>query len=935
MQENYLSMSVKRLFQILTTVLFSTVLNAQESTPVVHLWDKKDHHSANQIWSSTCDEQGIMYFGNASGMISYDAQQWRVYPIQGGGTVRSVFYDNGRIYAGSFEEFGYYQKLGNNEWEYVSLSDKITDYTMSNDEIWNIFRLENYIIFHSFMTLFIYNTENNKVTSFNTYEFNEYIGVDSEGRILSSAHGFSELDIDSGTCTALPHPWEGKMVAVIRRSDEGDLIVTRDEGLYLWRKKRLSRWTTNCKDNLSDALINRALITSNGELILGSSLYGAIAVDRNGQSLWKLDASNVLNGNTVLGICENKEGDIFLCLDSGIALVDNNNGIRYISNLDTSVGTVYCVQYKAPYLYIGSNQGLYVSRLDNTKLSISGIKQIKEVKGPVLYLRQIDSQIICGSNAETYSIEGDKILKLSKDNAGGACISKGIIHGQEVLVEGTYSQLCVYRKNNGRWVFSNKIDGFIQPVSTIDIDFMGNIWAGHNNRGLYRINVDSDIKTVTFQKYYPTLTKDRNKIRVKRIGGRTVFYDGEGYFTYNDVEDSITLYPALCEKFKSMKDVVNICENNSRELWLLNSDEATLIDPYSDNTPIEEISYNIFNSNSVDQLKEIKAGPGEYSIMTLNNALAFIPRGRANSKSTTFTPELKLDNVTISHNDGSHRKILDLDSPLKWNYTSRLVQFCYTYPNFNEIGNKQFQYKLEGRDDLYRNMIGEQLDLSHLSEGRYVLQVRVINNSGQMLARTSTEFRILPPFYKTPLAYVIYVLLSISFISLVGFSIKHKVKAEKKELENRRLEAELNAQSREIASTTMNLINKNKILTDLKEEIEVQKNAMGSLYPDKYYRRIISEIDSQISSEEDWLLFQKNFDRVHGDFFKILKSRYPSLTDSDLRFCSYLCMNLSSKEIASMMNISLKGVEAARYRIRKKLALPSNISLSSFLMDLK
>ena len=75
--------------------------------------------------------------------------------------------------------------------------------------------------------------------------------------------------------------------------------------------------------------------------------------------------------------------------------------------------------------------------------------------------------------------------------------------------------------------------------------------------------------------------------------------------------------------------------------------------------------------------------------------------------------------------------------------------------------------------------------------------------------------------------------------------------------------------------------------------------------------------------------------RIHGNFFQILKSRYPSLTSSDLRFCSYLCMNLSSKEIASMMNISLKGVEAARYRIRKKIGLPSEVSLSAFLMELK
>ena len=175
-------------------------------------------------------------------------------------------------------------------------------------------------------------------------------------------------------------------------------------------------------------------------------------------------------------------------------------------------------------------------------------------------------------------------------------------------------------------------------------------------------------------------------------------------------------------------------------------------------------------------------------------------------------------------------------------------------------------------------------------------------------------------------------MLTLGFVCL---SIKRRVDSQKKELENRRLESELNAKSREIASTTMSLLNKNKILLDLKEELSVQKNAIGSAYPDKYYRKMISAIDSQISSEQDWKLFQENFDRIHGNFFQILKSRYPSLTSSDLRFCSYLCMNLSSKEIASMMNISLKGVEAARYRIRKKIGLPSEVSLSAFLMELK
>ncbi len=926
-------MSLRKCFAALFTVLVFQLSSGQEATPVVRLWDKNDHGAANQMWSATCDEDGIMYFGNASGLLSFDSQRWDITPIPGGNIIRSVFYDQGRIYVGSFEEFGYYQQLSDGTLVYTSLSDRLEGFSMNNDEIWTICRLGNRIIFHSFVTLFVYNTSNNRVSPIDTKAFIENIGIDSDGRLLCSADGFSELNPEDGTRTPLPHPWRGRMVAVLPRGNSGDLIITRDEGIYLWKDSALSRWKTDCEDRLLGGMINRAALTSEGDIILGSSLYGCTAIRPNGSKIWSIDASDVLNGNTVLGICENREKDIFLCLDSGIALVDCHSGIRYISSLNSHVGTVYCAQYRAPYLYIGSNQGLYIGMLDRGSLSLTNTVQIKDIKGPVLYLKEIDGQILCGSNTDTYLLSGLRAERLSSDNAGGSCIAKGVIEGQEVLVEGTYTKLSIYKKTGGRWRFSNRVEGFLQPVSSIDIDFTGTVWAGHNSRGLYRIRLDENLEKVTSQTFHPTLDGRDGKIKVKRIGGRSVFYDRTRFYTYNDMTDSIMLYPALNERFGGLEGVVNICEASGRRYWLLTANEAVLMDAGEDRRPLNRISYGLFNSGSVDELKEIKPGPEGWTIMTLNNSLAFIPDGTPSEP--VFRPHLTLSRVSVSGNDGRGEENLALDRPLVWNHSSKLVQFTYTYPFYNGIGDKHMEYRLHGRDELFRPAAGEKIDLSHLDEGKYTLEVRVTDNAGEVLDSTVTRFRIRPPLWRSIPAHILYAVTVLAILAYIYLSIRHKIESDRRELENRRLESELNAKSREIASTTMSLINKNKILSDLKEELQVQKNAMGGAYPDKYYHKIISEIDSQISSEQDWQLFQQNFDRIHGDFFKILKSRYPTLTDSDLRFCSYLCMNLSSKEIASMMNISLKGVEAARYRIRKKLALPSEISLSSFLMDLK
>ena len=98
---------------------------------------------------------------------------------------------------------------------------------------------------------------------------------------------------------------------------------------------------------------------------------------------------------------------------------------------------------------------------------------------------------------------------------------------------------------------------------------------------------------------------------------------------------------------------------------------------------------------------------------------------------------------------------------------------------------------------------------------------------------------------------------------------------------------------------------------------------------------MIKLMDQNISSDDDWQIFQTNFDRIHENFFRNLHTRYPELTSNDLRFCAYFRLNLTTKDIAHLMNISSKGVEVARYRIRKKINIPSEKNISEFLIEFK
>ena len=95
--------------------------------------------------------------------------------------------------------------------------------------------------------------------------------------------------------------------------------------------------------------------------------------------------------------------------------------------------------------------------------------------------------------------------------------------------------------------------------------------------------------------------------------------------------------------------------------------------------------------------------------------------------------------------------------------------------------------------------------------------------------------------------------------------------------------------------------------------------------------RLLGQIDTNIEHDDDLQAFQTSFDSVHHDFFRQLEAAYPSLTPKEKLLCAYIKMNLLSKEIAPLLNISLRGVEISRYRLRKKLNLTEGENLIEFL----
>jgi DNA-binding CsgD family transcriptional regulator len=148
-------------------------------------------------------------------------------------------------------------------------------------------------------------------------------------------------------------------------------------------------------------------------------------------------------------------------------------------------------------------------------------------------------------------------------------------------------------------------------------------------------------------------------------------------------------------------------------------------------------------------------------------------------------------------------------------------------------------------------------------------------------------------------------------------------------LENEKLILDVDLKNKELAATSMNLNSKNELLAFIKDDLKKNSETNTSLS----VKSVIRTINKNITEEDSWKVFKEAFDNADKDFLKKIKQAHSSLTPNDLRLCAYLRLNLSSKEIAPLLNISLRSVEIKRYRLRKKMNLDHEQGLVEYIIS--
>jgi DNA-binding CsgD family transcriptional regulator len=882
----------------------------------------------NQNWGiSQSPVNGFIYFANSEGLIEFNGISSRLFGLPYGQTIRSVHVSqDGTIFTGSFEEFGYWKKSRDGNLVYHSLSDKIS--IEKNDEIWKIYENNGIIYFQSFTTIYCFHGGEVKpikgpFTLLFMFRTSKGFITQVLGRGLYWFDGTEFKFIDGSELFS----WK-KVHTIIETGDNDYWICTANDGIYRFNGGKFIFKNSEISSYLKLQTCNAGLSLNDSLFVFGTIQNGVVLCNREGEIIKKFDYTNGLNNNTVLSLYKDRDNGLWIGLDEGANYFNIfSPGATYINSSGT-LGTIYSIIQDKGKLYLGTNHGLFEATIKNMNedYSFSDIKLITGTQGQVWTIDQYDDQILCGHNDGTFLLDGSDVKKIS-DITGGWTIRKY----NDLLIEGTYTGIIFFRKDkNGRWTFRNRIKGFGEPTRHIEVDYLGYIWASHPQKGIYKIELNEALDSIINLKFFNSISGVPRKIEVHKINNQIIFSTSDSTYAFNyekgEIIPLVKLNKTLGD-FRTASQIIPYLKNN---YWFVNGNKIALFEISKDFEAVKKLE--LVQKSSDIRERELQIIQLSENSILVPTRQAFIIYNLSRLGLSSSVSDLKISKLVFQGNKKKIEFSVEHNGEIKVPYNTNNLTVHFSNPGQFYMEQKEFQYKLLEIDDDWHNTTQDYFSYLNLGIGTYNLIIRsdITSNFDKMV------FTIERPWYLEWYSYVLYSLILIGIIVLSIRIFRIELRKQKQliefEVNKNKLENELDYKSYELMLTMRYLIQKNEILTELQEQINTLQE-QSAKFPVKFIREMEKIINQGLDLQtEEWKNAMNVLKLSQQGFFKRLKEKYPNLTPHDLRLSSYLRMNFTTKEIAKLLNISGRAVEISRYRLRRKLSLGHDKNLTEFLI---
>jgi ligand-binding sensor domain-containing protein len=899
-----------------------------------------------------------LFVANNLGVLSFNGKEWETHAFKPGKKKRSLAFDEytNRLYVGSQGEFGYFEQ----DWNYISLVEKIPIANQDFDEVWDVYLFNSKIYFCTFQGIYVYDGE---TISCITHDDGFERSFHANGKLLTQSQQGKLFSIE-----------DNKLTRVYQQNLSGEIIagvIPHEAGYLLFYNSGKIEYTTSFGSTtqypdliraLKGSYVNHVLQLADSRLVISTQTSGLFLYDLQKQSIEHITTEAGLESNACLRAFQDYAGNLWVGMQNGIALIHINSPMRLIDRSLNIQGSGYEAFETDAGTYYTTSNGIYFLAKNDTKCVF-----LHGTEGPAYGLQEIAGSLYAGHQTGLFLLDKTKAKHVA--NMDGLWRIKPLRSNPEFAVGGTYSGLYLFKINKNEPLQAvQKISGFNESSRFFEEDLEGNIWVGQYYKGLFRLTLSDDLTEAIVVKVSDDYDIPiHEQIIIGSIDNNLYITSMAGLYQLDQTKGRIMDADNFFKEF-SNQPVYLMEQDHHKNVHVIGKNQVGFYKQIS-------LKNYVFVPSSLFQLRYYLNNDLLNISVHSHNGVLF----SANEGFIQYNPDLEkrgraeqplvIRRVYSVTQDSNLYALKPFDlrpqhiDPFVVHQSARVLQIDVESYQFSNVNNLQFRYFLKGFDDNYGEWTNAtSKEYSNLKEGNYTFLAQAQNYLGEIANSQPLSLRVKPPFYRSLLAKILYTALVFLILLLIYryqnrryqmeakkieegnqlelaekqkklIEIEQQKERELSQLEEKKIESELRHVNNLLAASTMNLVVKNEFIETIKEELKAVKKKGNAIETKMALEQIVKEIDTSLRLQEDWNQFEYHFDQVHGDLLKRLRDEFTDLSPNEQKLCVFLRLNLNTKEIANLMSISIRGVELARYRLRKKLRLDKGQNLSKFILE--
>ncbi len=866
------------LFCIFLTSPIYVIAQTQEGTPFIRNYSPKEYSASSGNWVIAQDQRGVMYFGNAEGVLEYDGNNWKLFPVANSSVVRSLAIDSsGIIYIGAVGEFGYLSPNENGLMTYHSLVNKLPLDEQDFRDVWKTYATPDGIYFQTFSKLIRIKNNTIKIwkpeTSFHfSYFVRNKFYINEKGQGLKEIVGDKLQLVNRGSVFS-----DLRIYSMLSYSGNSILIATREKGLYLMKTNlsakdsSITYLDTKSNEHLINDQVYGGVALKNEKFAFATLTNGVMIVGLDGEIVQVLNKKNGLQDDIVKYVATDNQNDLWVALGKGISHVEISSPLTSINDAQGLSGFVEdIIKYKGT-LYVATSLGLFAS-VDNHFVPVNGINS--QAWSLQKFITKKDTLLLVSCESGIFEIKNTSSF-LIQENFGFAL--KQSKKEPKRLFIGMGDGISSIKYENNSWIDEDYLKGIDIKIQSIAEDEKGDLWLGTPVNGVIKIKFDSgkitpDSLITSWNSVYKIFTYDtanglpemENNIPYN-FKNKIIFASNEGLYEFHEKKASF-IHSSLLKTEIGNSQVYRFAEKDSTAIWMFTVKAGKIKETgvaYLDKQNVYTWFTQPFRKISDWEIHAIYPDENEITWLGAPDGLL---RYDATIKKEYTVPfytlirevRLEKDSVLFGGNfyntkNGINLPVTSQQDALKplIDYNQNTLTFYFSATNFSDNKNNTFSFYLEGDDKGWSAWSRKnEKEYSDLKEGEYIFHVKGKSIYGVEGIESSYTFTILPPWYRTIWAYIGYVVSFALFVyAIIRISVRRLVKA-KNQLE------------KIVKERTAEVVEQKHLIEEKHKEITDSIN-----YAERIQRSFLATKDVLDENLKDYFVFFKPKDVVSGDFY--------------------------------------------------------------------